>query len=114
MNHIGHVLSASTMAHVAFGGFSSADFDNGAHETVQPFLNSHFDIIKISTLEADHPAYRTFAGQDSHSLQARKLQAAIIATPKALKQFMAQHVEITDVVGLIHTPEGATSIYIAA
>lgn len=112
MNDIGHVFSAHTIARVAFGGFSSADLDNGSDDTVQPFLNSHFDIVKLGTLNIDDPAYIAFAGQTSNSFQARKLQAAIIATPKALKQLMAQHVEVTDVVGLMHTAEGATTLYV--
>ncbi|HBF29807.1 hypothetical protein [Rhizobium sp.] len=113
MNDIGHVFSAHTIARVAFGGFSSADIDNGEDDAVQPFLNSHFDIVRISTLNADDPAYLAFASQTANSFQARKLQAAIIATPKALKQLMTRHVDVTDVVGLMHTAEGATTLYVA-
>lgn len=113
MNDIGHVFSAHTIARVAFGGFSSADIDNDAENAVQPFLNSHFDIIRMSALNAADPAYLAFVGQTPNSLQARKLQASIIATPRALKRLMAHHVEVTDVVGLMHTAEGATTLYVA-
>jgi hypothetical protein len=113
MNAIGHVFSASTIGTVAFGGLSNAEFANSPEDSVQPFINSQFDIIHINTLHPGDPAYLAFALQDPHSLQSRKLQAAIIATPKAMKLLVARHVDVTSIVGLMQTTDGASTLYVA-
>jgi hypothetical protein len=101
MSDIGHVFSASTIGAVVFGGVSSAEFANSQEDSVQPFLSSKFDIVKISTLHPEDAAYLAFGRQAPNSLLSRKLQAAIIATPKAMKQLTAYHVDVTSVVGLL-------------
>jgi hypothetical protein len=113
MSDIGHVFSASTIGAVVFGGVPSAEFANSPEDSVQPFINNQFNIVQISTLNPGDPAYLAFASQNPHALQARKLQAAIIATPKAMKQLIARHVEVTSIVGLMQTTDGTTTLYVA-
>ncbi|OLP43188.1 hypothetical protein [Rhizobium oryziradicis] len=113
MSNIGHVFSASTIGAVVFGGAQGAEFANSPEDSVQPFINSQFNIVAISALNPGDPAYLAFATQSPHALQARKLQAAIFATPRAMKQLIARHVEVTSVVGLMQTTDGTTTLYVA-
>ncbi|MBB4954312.1 hypothetical protein H4S14_002324 [Agrobacterium vitis] len=113
MSNIGHVFSASTIGTVVFGGIPSAEFANSPEDSVQPLINSQFNIVHINTLNPGDPAYLAFATQSPHTLQARKLQAAIFATSKAMKQLIARNVEVTSIVGLMQTTDGTTTLYVA-
>lgn len=113
MSDIGHVFSASTIGAVVFGGIPGAELTTGPEDSVQPFINSQFNIVQISTLHPGDAAYLAFGRQDPHSLQARKLQAAIIAAPRAMKQLTAHHVDVTSIVGVMQTTDGSTTLYVA-
>ncbi|MCF1434289.1 MULTISPECIES: hypothetical protein [Rhizobium/Agrobacterium group] len=124
MNRIGHVFSASTVAAISFGGVSQAAVEMAsedgrpqsvqAPQSVQPVVGKRLTVVPLRGLQTSDPVRQALDAQDPHSAQARKLQAAIIANPKLMRQLDGQGVDVTTIVGMVTVDDGSISVFTAS
>ncbi|MCF1472667.1 MULTISPECIES: hypothetical protein [Rhizobium/Agrobacterium group] len=121
MNRIGHVFSASTVAAISFGGVSQAAVEMASEDgrpqsvqAVQPVVGKRLTVVPLRGLQTSDPVRQALDAQDPHSAQARKLQAAIIANPKLMRQLDGQGVDVTTIVGMVTVDDGSISVFTAS
>ncbi|WP_429929925.1 hypothetical protein [Agrobacterium vitis] len=121
MNRIGHVFSASTVAAISFGGASQAAVEVACEDgrpqsvqSVQPAVGKRLTVVPLRGLQTSDPMRQALDAQDPHSAQARKLQAAIIANPKLMRQLDGQGVDVTTIVGMVTVDDGSISVFTAS
>ncbi|MUZ72301.1 hypothetical protein GOZ90_06375 [Agrobacterium vitis] len=118
MNRVGHMLSASTVAAISFGGASQAAIEvaseDGHPQSVQAIVGNRLTVVPLHGLQTSDPMRQALDAQDPHSAQARKLQAAIIANPKLMRQLDGQGVDVTTIVGMVTVDDGSISVFTAS
>ncbi|MGG7517115.1 hypothetical protein ACQ3G6_04405 [Allorhizobium undicola] len=113
MNRFGHILSASTLAAVAFGGealaASDAQIDENNGTPVSSLSLKRFNMVPVRGPEG--AAAAGFSTLDPHAPEARHLQASIIANPRLMMQIEAQNVDVTNIVAASASEDGAITFY---
>ncbi|MCM2292120.1 hypothetical protein NAC44_07210 [Allorhizobium sp. BGMRC 0089] len=117
MTSIGQLLSASTLAAVAFGGAAPADSASSGSDHVEtvrkPLSDKRFAVTRLSALSSSDPLHVQLAHVDPHSAQARHLQAAVIANPKLLHHVEKLGVDVTTIVAMAQSDDGLITVFTA-